>query len=527
MQSIKIEYTTLTDVGLVREANEDSCGSIQGVNGQIFTVCDGMGGHVGGATASNIAVKTLLEFITTATIENPSIAINNAIISANQRILETVKQRPELKGMGTTATVLTVQPSGVYIGHVGDSRIYIFTNSKLHRLTRDHSFVQTLIDSGAITPEEAELHPRKNELTSAMGVLDVIQPTVLRKPIEPKPGDIFMLCSDGLCGLVSDVAMERILQTSANLDHTAQQLIAAAKSAGGYDNITLQLIKVIESPFRQSAFDSLSPQVRQHTTQIINMQPQVKSKQPALIQRIQQLSKKSMIIGLLALVAVASAAYVIIISNSQSSTNTPDIPGASIYLPGDTIIDNCLVHTVNHTARETLEQLTNDRENTPNTIYKQFDFKSTYGGNVQIAPEQLDDYTRIKWKKKAKQKEELTTNSDQLTSNQRIVVAADHSKTPTTKPETIKNDSPKTVVNKLTQKDSLLLGKKVDSLKGIDKKIAAQQALISLHKTDSLSQKGQLHPEKDTTKRRLNAELTTLKKTQTRLQNDIKALKKH
>ena len=163
MRPIKIEHTSLTDIGLVREANEDSCGSIDGVNGPVFTVCDGMGGHVGGAIASGIAVKSILEFITMATVENPSVSINNAIISANQKILEAVRERPDLKGMGTTTTVLTVQSGGIYIGHVGDSRIYIFSNGRLHRLTNDHSYVQSLIDAGALSPDEAEKHPRKND----------------------------------------------------------------------------------------------------------------------------------------------------------------------------------------------------------------------------------------------------------------------------------------------------------------------------------------------------------------------------
>ncbi len=259
MTLIKIEQTGLTDIGNVRKANEDTFGFIEGKIGPIFTVCDGMGGHVGGATASQIAVKCILEYLSTSDLRVPSVEINNAIVLANQEILETAVANPELKGMGTTCTVMLVINDSIHIGHVGDSRIYLLSDNKLHRISKDHSFVQNLVDSGAISDSEAENHPRKNELTRALGVRSMVEPTTNSNPICPKQGDVFMLCSDGLSGLVNDSEMQNILNQNPQLDSAAQALIMAAKQAGGHDNITVQIARVIESPYKKSLFPDFSP----------------------------------------------------------------------------------------------------------------------------------------------------------------------------------------------------------------------------------------------------------------------------
>ena len=259
MTLIKIEQTGLTDIGNVRKANEDNFGFIEGKIGPIFTVCDGMGGHVGGATASQIAVKCILEYLSTSDLRVPAVEINNAIVLANQEILETAVANPELKGMGTTCTVMLVINDSIHIGHVGDSRIYLLSNNKLHRISKDHSFVQNLVDSGAISDSEAENHPRKNELTRALGVRSIVEPTTNDNPICPKQGDVFMLCSDGLSGLVNDSDMQNILNQNPQLDSAAQALIMAAKQAGGHDNITVQIARVIESPYKKSLFPDFSP----------------------------------------------------------------------------------------------------------------------------------------------------------------------------------------------------------------------------------------------------------------------------
>ena len=278
MKEIIIERAESTDIGNVRTANEDSLGFIETGNLSVFTVCDGMGGHVGGATASKMAVDNVLYSITNANSGNLSVDINNAIVFANQAILDAALNNPQLKGMGTTCTVLLVDKFGIYIGHVGDSRIYLLSNKKLYRLTKDHSFVQNLVDSGIISDLDAESHPRKNELTSALGIKQNITPTVNHTPIHPKAGDVFLLCSDGLCGLVKDDSIERILNTNSNIDQAVGVLIEAANNAGGTDNITAQLIKIKESPYLESSFVDFSPKEDLQKTFVSNTPKEVYNK---------------------------------------------------------------------------------------------------------------------------------------------------------------------------------------------------------------------------------------------------------
>ncbi|MGB1050579.1 MAG: Stp1/IreP family PP2C-type Ser/Thr phosphatase, partial [Chitinophagales bacterium] len=254
-----INFTSHTDIGLKRQANEDNYGTQSTVNGEVFIVCDGMGGHVGGATASKIAVESIASYLNTEYYENIFIALGKAVEFANAQVFGEAQSNPELKGMGTTCTVLIVREHKVYIAHVGDSRIYIQNDGKLKRLTKDHSFVQGLVDKGIIRDSEAEEHPRKNELLQALGVRPEVEVTVAQEAIEPKQGDKFMLCSDGLCGLVNDTDMNQVIQRSPYLETAAKDLIDLAKAAGGNDNITVQLVEVLESPFLESRFIDLSP----------------------------------------------------------------------------------------------------------------------------------------------------------------------------------------------------------------------------------------------------------------------------
>ena len=165
---MKLTHVAKTDIGLVRKANEDSIGSIiqnKGNYSNIYIVCDGMGGHVGGAKASRIAVKSIQEYFSNTPDSNPKVALKESIEFANMQILGDASSNPELKGMGTTITLLIENDGFLYIAHVGDSRIYINTDKKLYRLTKDHSYVQTLVDAGELTDDQMETHSRKNELT--------------------------------------------------------------------------------------------------------------------------------------------------------------------------------------------------------------------------------------------------------------------------------------------------------------------------------------------------------------------------
>lgn len=238
-----------TDVGKKRAANEDYLGKADTPNGRIVVVCDGMGGHVGGATASHIAVETILDFMRENFRNDPREAIGEAIDAANQAILNHARIHLELTGMGSTCVLLLVRNGKVYIGHVGDSRIYLVRSKTIRQLTVDHSFVQDLVDAGAITKEQAEHHPRKNEITNALGIPNMKPATVRDEPISPEAGDVFLLCSDGLSNMVDD---KHIAHIASNFDMTTQQranmLIQRANDNGGLDNITCALVEFSAKP---------------------------------------------------------------------------------------------------------------------------------------------------------------------------------------------------------------------------------------------------------------------------------------
>lgn len=238
-----------TDVGKKRAANEDYLGKADTPNGRVVVVCDGMGGHVGGATASHIAVETILNFLRENFRNDPREAIGEAIDAANQAILNHARTHPELTGMGSTCVLLLIRNGKVYIGHVGDSRIYLVRSKIIRQLTVDHSYVQELVDAGAINKEQAEHHPRKNEITNALGIPNMKPATVREEPISPEAGDVFLLCSDGLSNMVDD---KHIAHIASNFDMTTQQrantLVQRANDNGGLDNITCALVEFSAKP---------------------------------------------------------------------------------------------------------------------------------------------------------------------------------------------------------------------------------------------------------------------------------------
>lgn len=238
-----------TDVGKKRTANEDYLGKADTPNGRVVVVCDGMGGHVGGAKASHIAVETILDFLRENYRSDPREAIGEAIDAANQVILNYAGTHPELTGMGSTCVLLIIRNGKVYFGHVGDSRIYLVRSKTIRQLTVDHSYVQELVEAGAISKEQAEHHPRKNEITNALGVPNMKPATVRDEPISPEAGDVFLLCSDGLSNMVDD---KHIAHIASNFDMTTQQrantLVQRANDNGGLDNITCALVEFSAKP---------------------------------------------------------------------------------------------------------------------------------------------------------------------------------------------------------------------------------------------------------------------------------------
>lgn len=247
-------------IGNVRKAQEDSHDmAALTPNGDVFVVCDGMGGHVGGKQASSIAVKSIIEYLKADKYSQPLQALNDALQYANMQILGYANAHPELKGMGTTACIVLLQDSEAYIAHVGDSRIYLYLGKEkqLHRVTKDHSFVQTLVDAGQITDDEAEHHPNKNRILKALGIKPALEPSF--NAVKPKNDDVFLICSDGLSGMISDKVIGEIMSKDVSLRQKGDLLINSALDAGGLDNITIELIKISSSPHSKSKFESYNP----------------------------------------------------------------------------------------------------------------------------------------------------------------------------------------------------------------------------------------------------------------------------
>ena len=248
-----------TNVGNKRSANEDFLGYSTTPNGLLYVVCDGMGGHVGGATASQLAVKSIINFLGAEPFENIYDALRNAIVFANNEIYNHSLNNPNLKGMGTTCTVLIAREPEIFIAHVGDSRIYLQSDKKLYRLTKDHSYVQELVDQGVILDEDAENHPKKNQILKALGIREIVDPTVYLKAIHPKTGDRFLLCSDGLNGEINDEIINQTFNEEQDINIVGSNLINKALDAGGNDNITIEIIEVLDSPFEKSDFPNYNP----------------------------------------------------------------------------------------------------------------------------------------------------------------------------------------------------------------------------------------------------------------------------
>ena len=229
-----------TDRGKIRERNEDAvyCNATEG----IFIVADGMGGHAGGEIASQIAIRVLSQQL----LENPLLddeMMSDGFALANRTIFETSEEKG-YSLMGTTASLLFL-PSGdseAKIGHVGDSRIYRIRNKELNRLTKDHSYVEELVDAGKITREEAFTHPNRNIITRALGTHDTVETDLLQVSVQE--GDIFLLCSDGLSGKLQHEEIESILTESETVNWKGSRLLELALDRGGEDNISLILIEI-------------------------------------------------------------------------------------------------------------------------------------------------------------------------------------------------------------------------------------------------------------------------------------------
>ncbi|OJJ14892.1 hypothetical protein BKI52_40775 [marine bacterium AO1-C] len=242
-----------TDIGHVRKQNEDAMGYYETSNGYVFVVCDGMGGAAGGATAARMAVNSIKIFFQHQYYPSPQEAIRQSIQYANQQIFQAAQNAPGMQGMGTTCVVVLVRNDQVFYGHVGDSRLYRLSQGSISRVTKDHSFVQALVDQGVISDDEAETHPRRNELLRALGTQPMVEIDVATNPIVPDRDDIFLLCTDGLNGLVHDRSIESTLNSPIDVEHKAIKLVQLANNLGGYDNTTVQLIEFYNVPAKRKS----------------------------------------------------------------------------------------------------------------------------------------------------------------------------------------------------------------------------------------------------------------------------------
>lgn len=231
-----------TDIGLIRTSNQDSyaAGELPG-SVAWAVVCDGMGGTNGGNLASSTAVKIISERISSSYRQGMSfLSIKNmfmsAIIAANVSVFEMSKEKPELSGMGTTVVVAIVADERVYVAHAGDSRAYILSSGKLHQLTKDHSFVQEMVDSGKLTADEAREDPRKNLITRALGVSEDLQIDFCEEEI--KENDVLLICTDGLTNYVEPEEIYE-LTDDGKFYEFAERLVNRANNNGGGDNVTV------------------------------------------------------------------------------------------------------------------------------------------------------------------------------------------------------------------------------------------------------------------------------------------------
>jgi len=245
-----IEAACRTDVGLQRTNNEDSYIYWEPDSddefqrkGRLAAVADGMGGYEGGQEASRLAIETVRYVYDRDFNGHPQEVLVSAFRSAHDTIQRYALEHPEFHGMGTTCTALSIVDRQLYFAHVGDSRLYLIRGGAISRLTRDHSYVGRLVESGIVRSEDAESHPQRHILTAALGSGAEVTPHVPENPIALEEGDLLLLCTDGLWGQVPDQDLSHIAQSNAPAQ-ACQKLVKMALARGGPDNITVQLLRI-------------------------------------------------------------------------------------------------------------------------------------------------------------------------------------------------------------------------------------------------------------------------------------------
>lgn len=235
-----------TDVGRIRAGNEDSLYADADRERGLFIVADGMGGHAAGEVASEMAVQIVARDLTDLrdlTQADAGSRMADALKAANRAIYERTIQEAEKQGMGTTASCLLVGQGRYIIGHIGDSRVYLLRDGVFRQITKDHSYVQEQVDAGFLTPEQARYHPYSNVITRCVGANAAVEADVLTGEI--RNGDLFLVASDGLTGMVEDPQLRRILESKQTPGRMVDSMITEANRRGGLDNITAIVVQVI------------------------------------------------------------------------------------------------------------------------------------------------------------------------------------------------------------------------------------------------------------------------------------------
>ena len=245
-----IEAASLTDVGRQRSNNEDSylyweAGSDEEFRrkGRLAVIADGMGGYEGGQEASRLAVETVRAVYEHALGADPQVTLLEAFELAHQSIQRYATDHPQFHGMGTTCTAVAIVGRQLHFAHVGDSRLYHIRAETISRLTRDHSYVGKLVESGIVRSEDAESHPQRHVLTAALGSGRQVVPDAPDRPFPLEEGDTLVLCTDGLWGVVGDLDLARAAQSNSSAE-ACVALVRMALERGGPDNITVSVLRV-------------------------------------------------------------------------------------------------------------------------------------------------------------------------------------------------------------------------------------------------------------------------------------------
>ena len=233
----------LSDIGKHREKNEDGYLATS----PVFAVADGMGGHLAGEVASSVALETIKRSLADIPdAKHMSRRLTQSIEEANAAVFRRAEAEEKKRGMGTTLTVSVLLGNRFHVGHVGDSRAYLFRDGKLKQITEDHSWVAEMVKKGTLSPEQAETHPQRSILTRALGIGRAVH--IDTSVLEVRPGDKILLCTDGLTGMLSDRQIEKIMNKPLDPQGTCQELVNAANQAGGHDNITTVVIEIDDVP---------------------------------------------------------------------------------------------------------------------------------------------------------------------------------------------------------------------------------------------------------------------------------------